>query len=203
MIAMKKIGILGGTFDPFHNGHMSIGEESIKEVGLDLLILLPANVSPFKVNREMELEEHRINMLEKFVSVHPNFKLSKIEIDTDTVSYTYDTMQRLRSIYKKDKLYFICGSDSLMTVDSWYKGKELLKSTAFIVANRPGFSLDSLKSKIQHYEDIYGSEIFLLSNPPLNISSTEIKKKLKYGRSIRDMVPKEIEKYIDEYSLYR
>ena len=142
-------------------------------------------------------------MLEEFVSLHPNFKLSKIEIDTDQVSYTYDTMQRLRSIYKNDKLYFICGSDSLMTVDSWYKGKELLKSTAFIVANRPGFSLDSLKSKIQHYEDIYGSEIFLLANPPLNISSTEIKKKLKYGRSIRDMVPKEIEKYIDEYSLYR
>lgn len=200
---MKKIGILGGTFDPFHNGHMSIGVESIREVGLDLLILLPANISPFKVNREMELEEHRINMLEKFISAHPHFKLSKIEIDTDTVSYTYDTMQRLHSIYKDDKLYFICGSDALMTVDSWYKGKELLRSTAFIVANRPGFSLDSLKSKIQHYQDVYGSEIFLLSNPPLNISSTDIKKKLKYGRSIRDMVPKEIEKYIDEYSLYR
>lgn len=200
---MKKIGILGGTFDPFHNGHMSIGEESTREVGLDLLILLPANISPFKVNRVMELEEHRINMLERFVSVHPHFKLSKIEIDTDTVSYTYDTMQRLRRTYKDDKLYFICGSDALMTADSWYKGKELLRSTAFIVANRPGFSIEKLKSKIRNYKDVYGSEIFLLSNPPLNISSTEIKKKLKYGRSIRDMVPKEIEKYIDEYSLYR
>ncbi len=200
---MKKIGILGGTFDPFHLGHMSIGERSIQEAGLDELILLPANVSPFKINREMVEEIHRINMLEAFVKNHPEFSLSRIEIDTDNVSYTYDTMETFRKLYPKDKIYFICGSDSLITVENWYKGKQLLESTRFIVANRPGIKDDVLHDKIRHYEDTYGTEILLLTNPVLEVSSTEIKEKLKLGMSIHNLVPMEIEKYIDEYALYR
>lgn len=200
---MKKIGILGGTFDPFHLGHMSIGERSIEEAGLDELILLPANVSPFKINREMVEEIHRINMLEAFVKGHPHFSLSRIEIDTDAVSYTYDTMETFRKLYPYDKLYFICGSDALITIDSWYKGDMLLKSTRFIVANRPGVDENVLHEKIQQYGDAYGTEIILLTNPILEVSSTEIKERIKKGISIHNLVPREIEKYIDEYALYR
>lgn len=200
---MKKIGILGGTFDPFHLGHVSIGERSIEEVGLDELILLPANVSPFKINREMVEEIHRINMLEAFVKNHPDFSVSRLEIDTDNVSYTYDTMETFRKLYLDDKIYFICGSDALVTVENWYKGKMLLENTDFIVANRPGIDGDVLNEKIKHYVDSYLTEIILLTNPILEVSSTEIKEKLKLGMSIHNLVPGEIEKYIDEYALYR
>lgn len=200
---MKKIGILGGTFDPFHLGHVSIGERSIEEVGLDELILLPANVSPFKINCEMVEEIHRINMLEAFVKNHPDFSVSRLEIDTDNVSYTYDTMETFRKLYPDDKIYFICGSDALVTVENWYKGKMLLESTDFIVANRPGIDGDVLNEKIKHYVDSYLTEIILLTNPILEVSSTEIKEKLKLGMSIHNLVPGEIEKYINEYALYR
>lgn len=200
---MKRIGILGGTFDPFHLGHMSIGECSISEVNLDKLILLPANVSPFKINKEMALEHHRVRMLEAFVENNNEFTLSRLEIDTDKVSYTFDTMEQFRKLYPADKLYFICGSDTFVTLENWYKGKDLLKTTRFIVASRPGISKDELISKSDYYKQQYGTLVHILKNDVLEISSTEIKSRIKKGLSIHNFVPEEIERYIIEHGLYK
>lgn len=198
-----KIGILGGTFDPFHLGHLSIGNRAIEEVNLDKLIILPANVSPFKVGNEMAEESHRIGMLERVVEEEPQFELSRFEIDKENVSYTFETMEALRKSHPEDNLFFILGSDSFESLESWYEGKELLASTPFIVGKRHGISNLNLERKANYYRRTYGSQIILMHNKILEISSTEIKDRIKKGLEIKDLVPPVIERYIISHGLYK
>lgn len=200
---MSKIGILGGTFDPFHKGHETIGLSALEEANLDRLVLLPANVSPFKINKKMALEEHRIGMLKSFVDSNPRFQLSTLEINTEEVSYTYNTMEKIRQLRPDDEVHFIMGTDSFMSLESWHKGKELISSTPFIVAIRKGVDIDSINDRAAYYKKEYGAKIQLLKNRLIEISSTEIKERLHQGRSIEELVPKEIERYIEAYGLYK
>lgn len=200
---MSKIGILGGTFDPFHLGHLSIADTALHELNLDQLVLMPTKVSPFKLGREMADEHDRVEMARLVASENKNFILSTIETDSPGVSYTYKTFETLKKQMPDDDIMFIMGGDSFISLDKWYKGHELLREAEFILAIRPGVDRDKTLKKVDHYRETYGARIYVVHNELLEISSTEIKKAIKEGRSIEAFVPKCVERYINEHGLYK
>ena len=200
---MKNIGILGGTFDPFHLGHLSIMEAAAEERLFDRIILLPARVSPFKIGREIADREDRIAMLECVAAEYPSVTVSRLEIDSTRVSYTFDTLTEMQKQCPGDRLWFIVGSDSLLSLERWYKGRELLRGFSFVLAPRPGFDRTDTEAHIQRYRELYGTEIRILHNRLRDISSTEIKKNIREGKSIDSLVPGPVADYINEHRLYQ
>lgn len=200
---MSEIGILGGTFDPFHYGHLSIAEAAIDEFNLSEVILLPTKVQPFKIGREMAAEEDRVQMVSLIAEEKPRFRISTIEAYSQEVSYTYKTLTLLQKDHPEDKLYFILGTDSFLTLEKWYKGRDLLRQFSFIIGMRPGYKVTETVEMAQKLQEKYGTDIRLLHNEIVEVSSTEIKHKIRSGESIRDLVPLQIERYIDEHGLYK
>lgn len=200
---MDGIGILGGTFDPFHYGHLSIAKAAMEEFNLKKVILLPTKVQPFKIGRQITDKEHRLKMAEIVASENNGFVVSALEADNNKVSYTYNTLTMLKKEFPNDKIYFIMGTDSFFSLESWYKGKELLRDFAFIIGTRSGYDRSITVEKMKLYQAEYGADINLLNNEVLNISSTEIKNRIKDEKSIGDLVPEKIEEYIHEHRLYK
>lgn len=200
---MSDIGILGGSFDPFHNGHLSIAKAAMRECGLAKIILLPARVQPFKVGRHMASEEDRVNMVSLIARRNQNFAVSTAEAFSEEISYTYKTLQTLKEQYPKDRLHFILGTDSFLSLESWYKGEELLREFPFIVGVRPGYKESETAEMVEKMRRTYDAKIKILHNRILEVSSTEIKENIKAGKPIRDLVPFPIERYIHEHGLYQ
>lgn len=200
---MSKIGILGGTFDPFHLGHLSIAREAMKECALSQIVILPAKVQPFKLGRKMADEEDRVRMASLVAGENQGFTVSTLEAYSQEISYTYKTMRALQEQYAGHKLYFIMGTDSFLSLENWYKGEELLRSFSFIVGIRPGYKESETAEKSAVLREKYGAEIVLLHNQTIEVSSTEIKRSIKEGKSISHLVPFSIERYIHERGLYK
>lgn len=200
---MEKIGILGGSFDPLHLGHLSIAEAAMTELNLDRIILIPTKVSPFKVGRKMASNEDRLAMARLATTDKINYQVSTIEIEGQEVSYTYDTLVTLQKTMMDTEFWFLMGSDSFMSLENWYKGKDLLREFNFAVALRPGSDYKKVKEKAEHYQNTYDAEVEILHNNMLDISSTEIKRAIKDGRPISEYVSPSIERYIDEHGLYK
>ncbi len=200
---MSEIGILGGTFDPFHFGHLSIAEAAIKEFDLSEVILLPAKVQPFKIGREMASEEDRVNMVRLIAEENKQLRVSTIEAYSQRISYTYKTLKLLQEEYPDDKFYFILGTDSFLTLEEWYKGEELLQEFAFIIGVRPGYKISEMEAMTKKLRERYNAEIKMLHNEIVEVSSTEIKNNIRSGKSIKSLVPLQIERYIDEHGLYK
>lgn len=200
---MSEIGILGGTFDPFHLGHLSVLESAIEEADCEKIVLLPAKVNPFKIGRKMADDRHRLAMLKIIADMYGNVEVSDFEIKEAKVSYTYHTLRSISRQRPDDRLYFIVGSDSLLSIESWHKGDELLREFSFILAPRPGFCTGKTADKLKELYIKYGTKIKVLNNRPVDVSSTEVRKALKEGRSIERYIPEPIADYIDEKGLYR
>ncbi len=199
---MEKIGILGGTFDPFHLGHLSVLEAVVEEAECDRIMLLPAKMSPFKLEQKIADEKHRIAMVSCVAAEYENVEVSTLEIDGPEVSYTYETMKKIQEKRPEDELHFIMGSDSLLTLESWYMGEELLRDFSFILAPRPGYDSTKTKEKKNAVKKKYGTEIRVLHNKLRDISSTEIKETIKAGKEIGHLVPTKVAEYIHEHGLY-
>ncbi len=199
---MDRIGILGGTFDPFHIGHLSIARAAMEECALHQIVLLPAKVQPFKLGHKMAAEEDRVNMVRLIAEENAGFSVSTAEAYSSGISYTYKTLKTLEKSYEGARLYFILGTDSFLSLENWYRGEDLLREFAFIVGIRPGYKEGETAEKAEILRNRYGTEIVLLHNRTVNISSTEIKKNIKRGKSIRQLVPFSIERYIYEHGLY-
>ncbi|MGN0709986.1 MAG: nicotinate-nicotinamide nucleotide adenylyltransferase, partial [Anaerovoracaceae bacterium] len=130
-------------------------------------------------------------------------EVSTIEINSEGVSYTHKTLSILKKYHPDDVLWFIMGSDQFLCLENWYKGPDILRDYAFILAPRPGFDREATQEKLERYTEVYGTSIRVLHNYPLDISSTDIKKAVREGRSISGMVPPGVERYIYEHGLYR
>ena len=200
---MSDIGILGGTFDPIHLGHLCIAEASLESGGMDKVILMPAKVSPFKVGREMASEEDRLAMAELTAERDPGIEVSRLEIDLEGVSYTFRTLTTLHKLHPYERYWLIMGSDQFLNLESWYKGKDILEEFQVILAPRPGYRMDELNDRIERYTTIYGTAIRVVDNKMLDISSTQIKQEIQEGHSLEGLVIPEVEKYINEHGLYR
>lgn len=200
---MKKIGVLGGTFDPLHYGHLSIAKSALDEFELDEIFLMPAHVQPFKIGRNITEPVHRVNMVKLVAEEYEGFRTITKEAFNEEVSYTYKTLCDLKEEMGECRIYFVLGTDSFLSIERWYKAPELLRDFSIIVGERPGYKENEVLDLKKHLEEKYGADIGILNNRILEISSTEIKENIKQGKSIDHMVPAQVERYIRENGLYR
>ena len=201
---VKKIGIMGGTFDPIHLGHINLAMDAKKQVGLDKVILVPAKLQPFKLDRKTASAEDRLNMIECAIEDVEGLDVSSLELDSQSISYTYLTIRAMRDIYgEKAGLYFITGTDSFLKIESWKNSEELLRGCSYIIGTRPGYKQKELESCIERIRRDYNTEVRNIKNTQLDISSTEIRKRLKNGKQCRELIPYEVEKYIKANGLYK
>ena len=200
--ASNRIGILGGTFDPVHIGHISLARAAISEAQLEKLIVMPAYIQPFKQGRRVTDDDHRLAMAKLAFEDVPGSEVSALEIDRMRVSYTFDTLSELKRQYPGKDLFFITGTDAFIQVDRWYKGVDLLEKFSFIVSVRPGYIEDELDKKIKTYQDLYHTKVIKLAAQMPDISSTDIRESLKNGRTVSALVPESVERYIKDNGLY-
>lgn len=197
-----KIGILGGTFDPPHNGHIAIAEEVRTKLGLDEIYFVPSSRTPLKEDAPILSSEHRVEMVRLAVAEHPFFKLSTVEIDREGISYTIDTINELRdSLGTENELFFILGWDNLEQLPYWKEPLEIIKLCRVVAVRRPGYSYPDMDSLERVIPGISGKVIFL-DEPEMDISATEIRKRISNGVDIKHLVPATVAGYIEENKLY-
>jgi len=201
-IVAKRIGIMGGTFDPLHYGHLVAAEMARNEFKLDKVIFIPTGSPPHKVGRKMTNQELRFQMVQLAIEDNSSFLVSRMEIERIGYSYTVDTLRDLHKLHPKDELYFITGSDAFREIFTWKDAEHILELCHFIGASRPGFDAEDflLELKAEHPE--YFERMHLLEVPALAISSTDIRSRVKKGQSIRYLLPESVRLYIEKEGLY-
>lgn len=199
----KKIGIMGGTFDPIHYAHLATAEFIRIKYQLDKILFIPSGNPPHKTNRTIIDKYHRYNMVLLSTMTNEKFEVSSIEIDKDEKTYTVDTLRQLNIIYPDSELYFITGADAICDIESWRDVEENFKLATFIAATRPGISLLKAQDKIEKLREKYNANILTIYVPSLDISSTYIREQIKENNSVRYLIPENVEKYIHEKLLYK
>lgn len=199
---VRKIGIMGGTFDPIHIGHLVTAEAVRNEYSLDRVLFIPAANPPHKKDQHVTPAFHRYIMTAMATYSNPFFHVSSIEMDRPGPSYTIDTIYELRKRYgTQTEIYFITGADAIQEIPTWDRIEELLGICHFIAATRPGCvpSVDNIK---EHFGELGEQKIHRLNTPELEISSTDIRERIKKGYSIKYIVPESVENYIIKEGLY-
>ncbi|MCI6278168.1 MAG: nicotinate-nucleotide adenylyltransferase [Clostridium sp.] len=201
---MRKIGILGGTFNPIHNGHIHIGKEALKALALDEVIFVPTGRPRHKLNDASLLNENlRYRMVGLAIQGHEGFSISDYEINKKGFSFTYETLKYFSEIYKDSHLYFISGADCLINIYKWKNVADIFKRATLVVFNRPGFSKEDILAQKKKVEEDFNTEIIFLDVEPLEISSTDIRKAVKNQDEITDIIPKPVMNFIKEHNLYK
>ncbi|MHB1391970.1 MAG: nicotinate-nucleotide adenylyltransferase [Clostridia bacterium] len=200
----NKIGIMGGTFDPVHYGHLVAAEVARAELDLSKVIFIPAGRPPHKQQQFITDSEHRYLMTVLATASNPNFEVSRIEVDKDELAYAIDTVKDMRRTYGEDAaIYFITGADAVLELLTWYKIQELLTLCRFIAVTRPGFYKRDLEQKIEEIASKYNGEILCIEVPLLAISSTDIRERSRSGKPIKYLLPEAVEEYIEKNRLYK
>lgn len=199
---MKKYGIFGGSFNPIHYGHLMICEYIKEEMGLDKVIFIPTGNPPHK---DLEVSaEDRYEMVRLAISPNPDFEISDIETTRVKKSYTVDTIRELKKIYKEEKLYFLIGLDSLFQLKTWMKIGDLSQEIEFVVALRPGYlDREEINKEIDFLRENFGTKINLIKTPLYEISSTDLRDRIREGKSLRYLIPKKVLDYIEESGFYK
>lgn len=201
---MRKLGILGGSFDPVHNGHIGLAVDAKKQMGLDEVLLIPAKLQPFKLDKNMVSGQQRLEMIRLAVADKPGITPCDYELQQEQISYTYKTLKAISEMEGPDtEIYFLTGTDSLLQIHRWKNAEEMLRTYNFIVGSRPGYKDDELKGCIEFLKKEYNTNVTKVDNNQLNISSTEIRDRLHSGQGLGGLVPKVVERYIIEHGLYK
>ncbi len=193
-----KIGIFGGTFNPPHIGHLIVAEYIREEAKLDKVIFIPCSTPPHKQDKNylsrIASPEHRFEMVKIAIKGNPYFEVSDIEIKRGGISYTIDTINQLIEKFKNDEFYLLIGADQFKEFHTWRSPYEIVKKVKLIVFNRPNYIIpDTEFSKFAEF----------ITVPNIEISASSIRKRIKDGKSIKYLVPDEVEKYIYANGLYR
>ncbi len=197
-----NIGILGGTFDPIHNGHLAIAEEVKAQQNLSVTLFIPAGQPWLKIDVSISPAEHRVQMVRLAITDRPDFKLSTIDIDRAGPSYSVDTIAEVRKqLGDGDELYFILGWDSIADLHKWKEPSRLIEMCYLVVVPRPGYPRPEIKTLEAALPGISRRVIFL-EQPYIDISATAIRDRVARGLSIRHLVPQPVNKYIKEHRLY-
>lgn len=200
--AQRKIGIMGGTFDPIHTGHLVTAEAVRIEYGLEKVLFIPAANPPHKQHSQVTPAIHRYIMTVMATYSNSHFYVSPIELERTGLSYTIDTVRTLIEQYgDKTQFYFIIGADAVQDLPTWKGIDQLLDLCYFIAATRPG-CICSLDSVIKEFGVKGRQRIQRLPTPELEISSTDIRERIRQGRSIKYIVPESVESYIMKEGLY-
>jgi nicotinate-nucleotide adenylyltransferase len=203
----KRIGIMGGTFDPPHLGHLIPVEEAAKQFALDLVWYVPAYIPPHKQSANRTDPFHRAAMLTHALVSYPKFLFTPLELLEGTVSYTVDTLRKFKEgIEPEDRLFFVMGADSFLEISTWHQYDQLLAICDLIIINR-GQREEELRVNLELLQkqlrfDLEAS-VHFASSPYLPISSTDIRVAVQEGKTISHLVPAEVDTYIQKYSLYQ
>ena len=201
----KKIGIMGGTFDPVHVGHLILGEKAYEQLGLDSVWFMPSGNPPHKRNRQGRASnEERISMVQKAIEGNPHFELSLIEMNEDGYTYTYRTLERLRQQNPDTDYYFIIGADSLMAIETWVHPERIFPTCTILATYRDEIKTkEEMDQQIHHLSEKYGAQVLLMETPLMPVSSHELRASLQAGESVSAYVPDAVCGYIKEHQLYR
>lgn len=196
---MKK-GIIGGTFDPLHNGHMHIAYEALEKLNLDKIVFIPAGNPPHKNN--ITDATTRYNVVEKAIKDEKYFEISDYEVLKEGLSFTYETLEYLNNKETDTKWYFICGVDCLMELESWNNVNTILELCNMVVFIRPGFNEKQIYNQREKIEKKFKKKIILLDLPQMEISSSYIRERVKKGRNVSYLVPYSVNDDIKNLNLY-
>lgn len=199
---MKKIGILGGTFNPIHIGHLLLAQYALEQAELDKILLMPSGQSYMKKDIYILPAAERLKLTELSVQGQPCFEVSDMEIRRGGYTYTYETLESLREEHPQDQFYFIIGADCLYSIEKWKKPEKIFAACTILSAVREDMDMERLKEQAAHLKLQYEADIRLLQFPRIDISSSEIRDRVRQGKSIRHMVPFKVEKYILEKQVY-
>lgn len=199
----KKVGIIGGTFNPIHLGHLILAEYAYDEYQLDEILFIPTGISYFKDPNTVLDKKMRITLTGEAIEDNPHFALSTIETDRPGNSYTYETLEELKKKNPDVRYYLIIGADSLFQIDSWKEPDIIMKDAIILAASRNDQGIELLKEKADELMKKFHSEIHILTCPMIDISSTDIRNRIKDGKSIKYLVKEQTENYIKKYQLYQ
>ncbi|CAG0960981.1 nicotinate-nucleotide adenylyltransferase [Anaerolineae bacterium] len=196
------IGVLGGTFDPPHIGHLVIAQEAVSQLCLSKIFFAPTRKPPHKLSNDITPIEHRLAMVQLAIAPHPRFALSRVDADRAGPTFTVDTMRLLREQFGNHaELFFIMGMDSLASILTWHAPDQLIRLCKLAVFNRPGFTanLDELESSLPGVS----ARVVFLKSPTLEIAASDIQRRVRAGQPIAQHVPVTVADYIARHNLYR
>ncbi len=207
---MKNIGIFGGTFNPPHKSHLRIAKCFIEQMSLDLCYFVPTYISPFKINSnqsEIIDKTHILNMLKLLTKQTPSIEISNYEIEKEGISYSIETIRHFKELYPESNLFLLIGLDNLFKFNEWKNYKEILELANLVIAprifNSNNFLFSSQNklpnSELYKYNDI---SFYYLRTEAMNYSSSDIRRNIAEGKSVKEFLTKEVESYIIENKLY-
>lgn len=199
---MKRVGIMGGTFNPVHNAHICMAQAACEQYDLDEVLFMPSKHPPHKDNREIASDEHRRRMIEFAIDGIEKFTFSDFELRHEGTTYTCETLERLKKEHPDWKLYFILGGDSLLHFTEWYHPERIVSQAVILAASREGVGKKETKKLCESYMEKMGGEIFLIDMPQIRISSSAIRKICADGGSLAGICPDKAECYIKLHGLY-
>lgn len=200
---MKKIGIMGGTFNPIHYGHLFLAEHAFEQMGLDQILFMPSNHPPHKKSEDIVSNEHRKAMVHLAIQNNPHFALSTLELEREGTTYTVDTLELLTKKQPDTEFYFIVGADSFFALQNWKNPERILELCSLVVFERDLVEPDKMEKQLKFLTATFkGAKIFLLDMPTIQISSKMIRERIAENKSIRYYVPTEVLTYIEKHNLY-
>jgi nicotinate-nucleotide adenylyltransferase len=200
---VKRIGVLGGTFDPIHYGHLAAAEECRAALGLDLVLFMPAGEPPHKRGRDISPATDRVAMVELAIASNPHFRLSRIDVDHKGPSFTVRALEELRREWGSEtQLWFVMGADSLAEILTWRDPERLLTLARVAAVNRPG-APDPEPAALEGALPGASSRIDVVEIPDLAISATDLRRRVATGRPVRYQLPEAVEDYVRQRKLYQ
>lgn len=200
----KRIGIMGGTFDPIHVGHLILGETAYQQFDLEKVLFMPSGNPPHKRNRiNCASDEERTDMVRLAISSNPHFELSLEEMNEDGYTYTYRTLERLNEEHPDTEFFFIIGADSLFDFDKWREPYRICQACKILVATRDRTETEELTQKIFEVTQKFEGTFYKMHSPDIDISSRMLREWIAEGRSLKYYVPDEVISYIQKNNIYK
>lgn len=202
---MSRIGIMGGTFNPIHIGHLMLAEQALESAHLDQIWMIPTGCSYLKTKEGITVlpGTERYDMVQRAIADNDRFRCLDMEIRRPGNSYSYETMEQLQKEYPEDRFFFICGADCLYTIEYWKCADRLLAACTVLAAVRGDADIADMQEKIDALEKKFGAQISLLPFRRIEISSSEIRERRRKGLSVRYLVPDAVRVYMEEKGLYQ
>lgn len=222
-MTLKRIGLLGGTFNPIHNGHLHIAKKVSQHLHTDFVLFIPSGIPPHKENKKIPAAHHRMAMVRLALSEIPQFKPCDLEVDRAGPSYTIETVEALKQVYPNDPLFFIIGIDAFSQIGTWKEPKRLLTLCNFVLISRPGYPFSNLANfEVFHARDralfheldqgkkekcqlkiSAQTAFYFISIPHSTISATDIRKRILAGEETKNLLPQSVESYIIKNNIYK
>lgn len=199
---MAKIGLMGGTFDPIHNGHLLLAKQALTEFGLDRIWFIPNHIPWMKSGRKITADYDRVDMVLAAIADEPRFDISYIEINAGGNSYTCNTVKQLHKEHPEHEYFFIMGADSLFSIEKWYHPEIIFEHVCLLVSVRDDCDFHALEAKKADLEETYRAKICLMHMNKVNISSTWIRDHIMQPEAVADKLPENVYKLILERQLY-